>query len=205
MRDMRRIQRRLEFSLHRRQLMAIAVGGALLLGLMFSAGMLVGRGMEHDSTARLTAMPAQHDDVELAEMGSSLDKLDKMPGRKTRSAKRSEPRKSNPGPDQKKPRKRKSFRVDTSDAVSGDVPDEVVARGHYTVQLGAYQDPVEARARLDSLKDAGLSPRLVTATIPDKGTWYRLRIGDFPSELEANMYKTKLARLGIETWVVRVE
>ena len=218
MRDMRRIRRRLEISLDRRQVGYLVLGVFLSLALVFATGLLVGRGMERASTARLTAVRAPTPGVipmtgvsptssvgeqNMAPVGGSVNKPDKQPGRRG-ATRGSEPRKSNPGPDQKKRRKRKEFRVESPGGMSGDLPEKIIATGRYTIQLAAYRDLDEARDHIHELTEAGLYPRMVTATLPGKGVWYRIRIGDFPSELEANLFKATLAKRGIDAWVVDV-
>jgi cell division septation protein DedD len=65
----------------------------------------------------------------------------------------------------------------------------------YTIQTGAYADRTIADEEVRNLKRRGYAAFRVSANIPDKGTWYRVRIGSFASkesaERLANDLRTK--------------
>lgn len=57
------------------------------------------------------------------------------------------------------------------------------SKGRFTLQLSSFQDKTEAEAfakRFD-----GERPYMVVSEIPGKGTWYRVRVGDYPSAKDA--------------------
>ena len=56
--------------------------------------------------------------------------------------------------------------------------------GHYVIQIRAIQDKAEAKAFEAELRAHGHAPKLTTYEVPDKGTFYRVRLGPFDS-LEA--------------------
>ncbi|HEX5036839.1 MAG TPA: SPOR domain-containing protein [bacterium] len=64
-------------------------------------------------------------------------------------------------------------------------------KGKFTIQVGSYQSSNEASAALRGWKKKGYSAYTAVGTIPDKGTWYRVRIGGFPSREEAQKFLDK--------------
>ena len=77
--------------------------------------------------------------------------------------------------------------------------------GEYTVQVSSFQTADEARAHAAALERKGYRPFVVTADIPGRGTWYRVRLGSFADEESAKTAKTLLARADIPAWVLRAE
>lgn len=73
-------------------------------------------------------------------------------------------------------------------------PTETVADGQWTVQLSAYQERGEADRFAAGLRDKGYAPYIVEATIPGKGTWYRVRMGRFGSKDAASRYMDDFRR-----------
>lgn len=64
-------------------------------------------------------------------------------------------------------------------------------KGKFTIQVGSYQSSNEASAALSGWKKKGYSAYTAVGTIPEKGTWYRVRIGGFPSREEAQKFLDK--------------
>lgn len=62
------------------------------------------------------------------------------------------------------------------------------ASGAFAVQVAASQNRVEAEAQVARLKAKGYAPYIVSATVPGKGTWYRVRLGSFSSREDASRY-----------------
>lgn len=73
-------------------------------------------------------------------------------------------------------------------------PTETVADGQWTVQLSAYQERGEADRFAAGLRDKGYAPYILEATIPGKGTWYRVRMGRFGSKESASRYMDDFRR-----------
>ncbi len=73
-------------------------------------------------------------------------------------------------------------------------PTEAAADGAWTVQLSAYQERGEADRFAAGLRDKGYAPYIVEATIPGKGTWYRVRMGRFGSKDAASRYMDDFRR-----------
>lgn len=70
------------------------------------------------------------------------------------------------------------------------------SEGSLTVQVGAYNDLSQANERAAKLKAAGIEARVVKAQIPQKGTWYRVQVGRFTSQAEADRYRNELRAKG---------
>ncbi len=73
-------------------------------------------------------------------------------------------------------------------------PSETAADGTWTVQLSAYQDKAEADRFAAGLRDKGYAPYIVEASIPGKGTWFRVRMGRFPTKDAASRYMDDFRR-----------
>jgi cell division septation protein DedD len=73
----------------------------------------------------------------------------------------------------------------------------------YALQIGSYQQMNEANAMIQKWKDRGYPAYLMIADIPDRGRWYRVRLGGFSNRDEANKYKREFeAQEQVETIVV---
>ncbi|HVR64819.1 MAG TPA: SPOR domain-containing protein, partial [Polyangia bacterium] len=70
--------------------------------------------------------------------------------------------------------------------------DPAQAKGKFTLQLSSFPDRLEAD--LFAKKYAAQGAFVVTSEIPGKGTWYRVRVGNFASAAEATAAKTTFER-----------
>jgi len=61
------------------------------------------------------------------------------------------------------------------------------SKGRYTLQLSSFQDKSEAETF--AKKFEGERPYMVVSEIPGKGTWYRVRVGDYASSKDALVAK----------------
>ncbi|MGZ3459178.1 MAG: SPOR domain-containing protein, partial [Archangium sp.] len=73
-------------------------------------------------------------------------------------------------------------------------PTEAVPGGAFTLQLSAFQTRPEAERFAAKLRDRGYAPYIVSAEVPKKGTWYRVRMGSFPSKDAASRYLADFKR-----------
>jgi DedD protein len=73
-------------------------------------------------------------------------------------------------------------------------PAEAVPGGAFTLQLSAFQTREEADRFVARLRDRGYAPYIVTAEVAKKGTWYRVRMGSFPSREAATRYLADFKR-----------
>jgi DedD protein len=73
-------------------------------------------------------------------------------------------------------------------------PTEAVPGGAFTLQISAFQNRPEAERFAAKLRDRGYAPYIVSAEVPHKGTWYRVRMGSFPSKDAAARYLADFKR-----------
>lgn len=73
-------------------------------------------------------------------------------------------------------------------------PTEAVSGGPFTLQISAFQSQPEAERFAAKLRDRGYAPFIVPAEVPKKGTWYRVRMGNFPSKDAASHYLADFKR-----------
>jgi len=68
------------------------------------------------------------------------------------------------------------------------VPEATSAAGAFTLQLGASANRDDAERQASRLREKGYAPYIVAAEVPGKGTWYRVRMGSFPTKDAATRY-----------------
>jgi cell division septation protein DedD len=90
----------------------------------------------------------------------------------------------------------------TPGAESSGASDSEQAAAKYTLQVSAYSSMDRARARIGKLADKGLDAHVVSAEVPDKGTYYRVRIGKFATMEKAEKFQAEIERKrGVDTFV----
>lgn len=65
---------------------------------------------------------------------------------------------------------------------------KVSEKGKYTVQIGSFTIEELAKKREMALKKLGYPAFIKKALVPNKGIWYRVRVGTFNSRAEAKSY-----------------
>ena len=76
--------------------------------------------------------------------------------------------------------------------------------GVFTLQISSFSDQDEAVAFMNMLRQRGHESFLVRASCAERGTVYRVRVGPFESQAEAERYRRKFERTErIPTFVVR--
>ena len=70
------------------------------------------------------------------------------------------------------------------------------------MQVAAVKSEDEARRMLDRLRQRGYAGYIEPVTTPDKGTFYRVRMGEFPSREFARSTLDRLQKDGFEPQVV---
>jgi septal ring-binding cell division protein DamX len=70
--------------------------------------------------------------------------------------------------------------------------DPARSKGKYTLQLSAF--PTRDEADTFAKRFAGQGTFIITSEIPGKGTWYRVRCGNFSSYQEATAAKASFER-----------
>lgn len=211
MRDVERLREKIELTLDDRQVVALAVCALLLLGGVFSLGILLGKKL-----STLQAPAAAPSDL------ASLDAQARIPGPAPAPARPTShpetPAKPAASPSAEKvheltvkpeqarlasivapPLRQTTVIPPPARAVpppATPVPLTAPPRdlGEFTVQLGASQERTEA-ARLEArARGAGLKPYVVEANLGAKGTWYRVRVGAFKDREAASRFRTDVER-----------
>jgi len=75
----------------------------------------------------------------------------------------------------------------------------------YFIQAGAFQNPADADNQKAKLALLGLEASVEPTNVPEKGTWYRVRLGPLSTVEEINRVRTQLAQNGIEGSLVKVK
>jgi DedD protein len=61
--------------------------------------------------------------------------------------------------------------------------------GGYQLQVSSFHTQTEAEAFADQLRARGHRAYVVEARVPARGTWYRVRVGPFPTQHAATQYR----------------
>jgi cell division protein FtsN len=75
----------------------------------------------------------------------------------------------------------------------------------YFIQAGSFQNPADADNQKARLAILGFESSVEPANLPDKGTWYRVRMGPYAKVEEINKVRQALAQNGIEASLVKVK
>jgi cell division septation protein DedD len=72
----------------------------------------------------------------------------------------------------------------------------------YTIQIAAYQEKDMAEDDVKKMKTRGYAAFIVSSTMPDKVTWYRVRLGSFANKAAAEkLLKQLQAKEGISPFI----
>lgn len=72
------------------------------------------------------------------------------------------------------------------------LPSQTAASTTFSVQVGASQDMTEANQWVQKWRERGYSAFMMVADLPEKGRWYRVRLGSFPSRGSAEAFAGQL-------------
>jgi cell division protein FtsN len=75
----------------------------------------------------------------------------------------------------------------------------------YLLQAGSFQNPADADNLKAKLALIGLEASVEPASIPEKGIWYRVRIGPYTRLEEINRVRQQMVENGIEVSLVRIK
>ena len=104
-------------------------------------------------------------------------------------------------PGQEEPVSEKEFR-ERSRTARGQ---QEAAKDVYFIQAGSFQNPAEADNQKARLAILGYESTVEPANLPDKGTWYRVRLGPYSKVEEINRVRQALAQNGIEASLVKIK
>jgi cell division protein FtsN len=75
----------------------------------------------------------------------------------------------------------------------------------YFLQAGSFQNPADADNRKAQLAILGLEAAVEPINLPDKGTWYRVRLGPYTKIDEINKMRSTMAANGIDASLVKIK
>ena len=75
----------------------------------------------------------------------------------------------------------------------------------YFLQAGSFQNPADADNRKAQLAILGLEAAVEPINLPDKGTWYRVRLGPYTRIDEINKMRSTMAANGIDASLVKIK
>ena len=75
----------------------------------------------------------------------------------------------------------------------------------YFIQAGSFQNPADADNQKARLAILGFESSVEPANLPDKGTWYRVRMGPYTKVEEINRVRAMLAQNGIDASLVKIK
>jgi cell division protein FtsN len=75
----------------------------------------------------------------------------------------------------------------------------------YFIQAGSFQNPSDADNQKARLAILGFESSVEPAHLPDKGTWYRVRMGPYAKLEEINKVRQVLAQSGIDANLIKVK
>jgi cell division protein FtsN len=81
-----------------------------------------------------------------------------------------------------------------------DLPKDV-----YFIQAGSFQNPADADNQKARLAILGFESSVEPTNLPDKGTWYRVRLGPYTKVDEINRVRQTLAQSGIDANLVKIK
>src|SRR5258706_3933020 len=75
----------------------------------------------------------------------------------------------------------------------------------YFIQAGSFQNPADADNQKARLAILGFESSVEPANLPDKGTWYRVRLRPYHKVEEINPARQALGQNGIEASLVKIK
>ena len=79
------------------------------------------------------------------------------------------------------------------------------AAGAFFIQAGSFQNPADADNQKAKIAILGFGSSVEPTTLPDKGTWYRVRLGPYTSLEDLNRVRRVLKENGIEASLVKLK
>jgi cell division protein FtsN len=79
------------------------------------------------------------------------------------------------------------------------------AKDVYFIQAGSFQNPADADNQKARLAILGFESSVEPANLPDKGTWYRVRLGPYTRIEDINKVRQALAQNGVDANLVKIK
>jgi DedD protein len=198
---------KIEVSLDGRQIFYLFFGGAVIVGLVFVLGVMVGRRVEaRGHIDRVKSQPAIDPLAALDRLeggnglsfqgalrGADMPKADvekqidsaanaaRAAHEEPAPAKKAEPKADDPAKSVTKDKADDPGKSPTRDNKAEDKP-----RARFTLQVSSFQDKSEAESYLAQLKSNGQASAYITEAGVDGKTYYRVRLGNYRSVDAAN-------------------
>jgi len=220
MRDLDRWKDKVEISLDGRQIFFLFFGGAVVACILFVTGVLVGKRMEARALA-MSPAPVEDPLAALDQLGDADEGLTyhRTLGARDAAGKRgagasvgvtpgaaavaaaaaaapsepSIPTAIGPAAVEKIDPPAPARPAPAQAVKKGETP-KVEAGARFTLQLSAFPDKGDAEAFMKKVQASGMKPFLVQSEVPGKGTFWRVRVGDFGSKEAAQEAKNELER-----------
>ena len=106
-------------------------------------------------------------------------------------------------PGSEEPVTRKGDRASACKAKGGG--QQEAAKDVYFIQAGSFQNPADADNQKARLAILGFESSVEPANLPDKGTWYRVRMGPYAKLDEINKVRQALAQSGIDASLIKIK
>lgn len=187
-------------------------GGGLLLGLFI--GFLLGLGAAAGIAVYVfkTPMPFANKTATPAKPGDKGSDKSGLSGPPDAAGKAAKGEDGKPRfdfyrilPGQEEPVSEKQLKDAAKPPAPGSPVTADTAKDIYFIQAGAFQNPADADNRKAQLALLGLEASVEPTTVPEKGTWYRVRMGPFSRVEEINRVRSQLAQNGIEGSLVKIK
>jgi DedD protein len=199
---------KIEVSLDGRQIFYLFFGGAVIVGLVFVLGVMVGRRVEargHVDRAKTAAAVDPLAALDRLEGGNGLSFEGSLRGAETPKPDVEKQIEDRAAHDEPTPAAKPAAKVDAPkvDApkpkpdVKADAKPEPKLR--FTLQLSSFQDKGEAESYLAQLKSNGSASAYVTEADVDGKTFYRVRLGNYRSLDAANDAKADFEKSSKKT------
>ena len=75
----------------------------------------------------------------------------------------------------------------------------------YFIQAGSFQNPADADNQKAKIAILGFESSVEPTALPDKGTWYRVRLGPYTTLDELNRVRRTLSQSGIDASLVKLK
>jgi cell division protein FtsN len=79
------------------------------------------------------------------------------------------------------------------------------AKGVYFIQAGSFQNPADADNQKAKIAILGFESNVEPTILPDKGTWYRVRMGPYTALEDLNRVRRVLSQNGIDASLVKMK
>jgi cell division protein FtsN len=210
MRDLRKLRTKYEIKLDNRHIAYLLAGELLIVVIVFSLGVVVGKGMGQLDQLEKSTTVAAANVTPSPEAGTpppvTLDSLlqpEISPPPVELSPTPAEPLMQTPLP----------TAADLAPALPavpgqaakvdiGSLPAPPKGGDYWTVQVGSYPTKEEAMAIYQRLMQTGSQPMVEEADLGDRGMWYRVSVGQFATEAGARAMALALReRENTDTWV----